>query len=529
MNTAASVLKRAALGLVCSLLATAGCGGGFPHFASQHQLVVTLEPGTNVGTPDARLPLSFTNPENFAIRVEAHLPDGSLDTSFNGFVRLSIKPGTVVSVTGTGAQGRNVQLTKGVADGVTVGAAAAYGDARIWAEDIGYVPADPARMPPPQCSDGIDNNHNGLVDFPVDPGCAFANDDTEDGGSYASGATVPLYFVFPRIADIRGVSQGGGATPFPHEQILVDTQWNGSTAATPAGIVVTRVSSDGFYVTDLGETRGYSSLFAYNYVSPPRMRVCDRLVSLGGTASDFFGFTELGFPTWIIEEWDPAARPCLVPEPHVFSVGELGSTAVRLNVEASLVRVMRGSDAPCMPGQPGNCTTVHISSHFGPAFMPKDPMTGAYTPMADATDCDFNRDGKITFDGGPENQCSDACTMDVECTEYSGYAGFSQFNLVLVDTSKGFKGTILANGSTDPTFNPLISKGQDISAFTGTLRYFSGGTQFTIEARCQDDIVMDITKPPLPSSPPWPPAPGTIGDQGAACVSARTISDINQY
>ena len=32
----------------------------------------------------------------------------------------------------------------------------------------------------PQCSDGIDNDGDGLVDFPDDPGCIGPNDDSED-------------------------------------------------------------------------------------------------------------------------------------------------------------------------------------------------------------------------------------------------------------------------------------------------------------------------------------------------------------
>lgn len=45
---------------------------------------------------------------------------------------------------------------------------------------------DGACSPPPplpQCSDGIDNDGDGLTDFPVDPGCADADDDDEDDAS----------------------------------------------------------------------------------------------------------------------------------------------------------------------------------------------------------------------------------------------------------------------------------------------------------------------------------------------------------
>ena len=57
------------------------------------------------------------------------------------------------------------------------------------------------------------------------------------------------------------------------------------------------------------------------------MRVCDRLKSLRGTASEFFGITEMASPTWTLEEWDPNKRPCLVPEPLVLTGGDLNTSA----------------------------------------------------------------------------------------------------------------------------------------------------------------------------------------------------------
>jgi hypothetical protein len=69
----------------------------------------------------------------------------------------------------------------------------------------------------------------------------------------------------------------------------------------------------------------------------------------------------------------------------------------------------------------------------------------------------------------------------------------------------------LADGAASQTFDPVALKGKTISSFSGNLRYFSGGTQFTITARCSDDIVLDPTQTPLPSD--------------KACVTARTIAD----
>ena len=74
--------------------------------------------------------------------------------------------------------------------------------------------------------------------------------------------------------------------------------------------------SDGnFYGGTANGNAGFNSVFAFNFNAPPRMRTCDRIKSYGGTANEFFGFTQMNYPTWTLEEWDPARRACLVPEP----------------------------------------------------------------------------------------------------------------------------------------------------------------------------------------------------------------------
>ena len=55
------------------------------------------------------------------------------------------------------------------------------------------------------------------------------------------------------------------------------------------------------------------------------------------------------------------------------------------------------------------------------------------------------------------------------------------------------------NGGASPDFDPVSSRGKPVKAFTGTMRYFSGGNQFTIEARCVDDIILDLNATPLAS------------------------------
>ena len=135
--------------------------------------------------------------------------------------------------------------------------------------------------------------------------------------------------------------------------------------------------------------------------------MCDRLRSLQGTASDFFGFTELGFPTWAVEYWDPNVRPCLVPEPHVFTVPDLGNKPTMFRYESGLVRLL----ADAITG-----LTLRVGAHLGPGKpTPPNVIT------ADASDCDLNGSGKIEFSDPNEAACANACEADVECTEFQSF------------------------------------------------------------------------------------------------------------
>jgi hypothetical protein len=582
---------------VCAGCALAGvvffgdsaCTGPFPTNPSSEVLEVKITGGP-ASAPESRLPLSFTTPDTFTVTVSALRADGSLDTSFNGYVRLSSQPGSVQAISGANTNGRNVQLQNGVATNVSVTVLAAYGNTHIEAEDVGYVPADPARVCtsgtpcppqcklnqpcPPQCANGIDDNDNGLIDYPTDPGCYLANDDTEDGGTYGAGISDPIYYYIPRIADIRGGPEGGTGTPFPSQAVNVNCGYLGANDYD-FSVVVTWVSSSGFYVTDIDEDApgggGFGSVFAYNFDAPPNMRECDRLRTFGGTTADFYGFTEVNYPTWELEEWDPTQRPCLIPEPHTLApsctpsgqgppladctqLPAIGSNSTQmLSVAAALVRVASTPGAPAPPswqwvpnpatGDPnlqpvsssaaatsaGAGTIFHIGTLFGQGY----PSPPNYTPTPDATNCDLDNSGKVDRTIPDELACADACSANVECSEYSNYLSQNQFNLVAqtvtwqvgdqwnppgaggatpaptVGATVGVQG----DGSTDPTFNPVLNKGQSLGSFSGALYYFSGGAQYTIQARCQDDIV-PLGQPPIPSN--------------TACVHARTILDTSE-
>src|ERR1019366_6114778 len=114
-------------------------------------------------------------------------------------------------------------------------------------------------------------------------------------------------------------------------------------------LIVTRIAPTGFYVTDIDDPRGYSSVFAYNFSAPPLLRVCDRLRSFAGTASDFYGFTEINYPAWDTDEWQPSipgSRPCMVPAPNILTTALINNNQGLFTYESSLVRVIAGADAP---------------------------------------------------------------------------------------------------------------------------------------------------------------------------------------
>lgn len=503
---------------------------------ARFEVAVTNPDGSPVSGPDAPacVDLRGANPacpprSTFLVTVEAKNRAGERDTSFNGFARLSISPGSLVAVAGDSAAGRNVRLAGGVAAEVEVQVTGTYGEARVLAEDLGYVPVVPSADRLPGCADGIDNDNDGLVDFPADPGCAFANDDTEQLGTFAAGVSPPISFKLPTVAEAQGL---GPATPYPEEGIQIDTESAG------VNVIVIRVSSDGFYVTDLavdrdaaGEVRSavprdYGSLFVFNFGIPAGMRVCDRLTLLAGTMTEFFGYTEMSFPSFRVKPWvfRPIAEggdgKCLVPEPKTIATappqGDGDPINTRLEkVEAGLVRVSGG----------------HVSRFLGPDNPDVSESAGgangcaigySFTFAVGRSNCDFTKDGKLDFTPcGKEGACSDACLLDLECSEYSSFQSRGNFRIVVPPEAGGGIPSILANTGTVPNFSPVAYAGRPLVAITGTLANFSGGKlNWTIETRCTDDLVYcRLDEPECLDSPPEPML------SESACVKPRTVGE----
>jgi hypothetical protein len=492
--------------LACLAVGSCVVRGDLRNQTARLRVTVAMEDGTPLPGPEQPMPLSLKGPNRFVVTLEALDAYGMTDTLFNGFVRVSVEPGGVSQIIGPDVVGRNVMMRLGRSLPHVVEVTGAYGTTRIWAEDMGYLPADPLKMP--QCSDGLDNNGNGLIDYPADPGCAFANDDTEDGGTYAAGVSAAVHFELPTVAQVQGFgSNTPSKTPFANEQVEI-------RSASPATLIVTRVSSDGFYVTDINpnvpdaDKLRYASIFAFNFNSPWGMRVCDRLDYLSGTMSEFFGFTELGFPSYKVHQWrlptdtDPGDGPCPVPEPKEITAGELPNSA--------------GAEASMEPWESAlvRLKNVRIAAHFGPEKIPADTLI----PGPNASNCDLNDDGKVDFDtpGNIELACSKNCLLDPECSDWRSYSTRGNYRVVVPGSTLGMQ----LNTNTVSGFDPYLLKGHTLAVVTGTMRHFSGGDlNWTIDTRCSDDLV--YCKPDdaaCAANPPLKPIT-------EACVLPRTEYD----
>lgn len=477
--------------------------------------------------------------QTYLATIEAKKSNGERDTSFRGFARLNVVPGTLVSLEGDGVSGRNVQLSDGLAENIAVTITGSYGETRLAVEDVGYVPVDPNQRLP-ACGDGVDNDDDGLTDFPADPGCAFANDDTEEPGTFASGVSAPIQYKLPTVSEANGF---GAATPYPEEGVEIDTSSEG------VEVIVTRVSTDGFYVADMDVVRDeegevlsatqkpYGSLFVFNFGVPPGMRVCDRLTLLAGTMTEFFGYTEMSFPSFRVKPWDfrPVSEggdgKCLVPEPQNISGTGASSDSGLEPFEGGMVRVENAHvSANLGPGNPGFITApgATCAQEYIFDFGPDKDQAGARP----RSNCDFNGDGKIDFTNrcGKEFFCSEQCYADVECSEWSAFRSRGNFRLVLADANLDPRATILANAGTVPNFSAADYAGQTIISLTGTVSNFSGGDlRWTIETRCEDDLVFcplvrnddgDLVQDPDCLADP----PGPLLSE-SACVRQRTSGD----
>jgi hypothetical protein len=198
------------------------------------------------GTEKNPLPYSSTG-RQFVLDVRAVDDAGEPATWFSGQVYLDVAP------RGRLAQGQSNTITikDGQALGVPVEVVRAHGATNIWVED------------------------RGSEDAP---------------GSYATGLSPTIHVAHPTLREINETDIPA-SSPLDGDFVKVNAE--GRT------LVVTGIAVDGFYLTDLSDmTAGYNAIFAHTHSRPKGIEQGSVIEEIIGTVVEFYGFTELGFPTY---------------------------------------------------------------------------------------------------------------------------------------------------------------------------------------------------------------------------------------
>jgi thermitase len=94
---------------------------------------------------------------------------------------------------------------------------------------------DETNAPPPpstQCSDGVDNDGDGLVDYPADPGCSSTTDNDETNAPPPPGSILVAYPTGTSV--LTGVATGGSAASLAQDDASYFSVRSGSFLSAPS-------------------------------------------------------------------------------------------------------------------------------------------------------------------------------------------------------------------------------------------------------------------------------------------------------
>ena len=237
---------------------------------------VQIVDDNELGSVPYEFPSTFTP---VSISVEALRAGGGLKDDYDGTLQVRVVPGEVDEST------RFVRLENGRNDSHEIQLRYSFGNTRIWVEEVGLDQRN-------ECRDGFDNDGNGRLDFPGDPGCFAEDDPSEGGATYVTGVSNGIDF---DLVDIRNVQfnpvDPAGVSPLLGEEVVIER----------GELLVTNVTAFGFFVTDLEETEGYDSIFLFNFSFPDGVELGDRVLWFSGGVDEFQQDTQLSFPSWEID------------------------------------------------------------------------------------------------------------------------------------------------------------------------------------------------------------------------------------
>jgi len=465
---------------------------------------VSFSGSPDLGTELKPLPFSASTPTSLSVDIDALTYQNGAwvtDESHDGYAVVTVQPNGKLA-----EDPQVVFLSRGRARAVKVGITMAAGPVRLVVVDPGYNPAQNPALA--ACNaNGLDDDGDGIVDYPKDRGCYAAGDDSEEGGTASTGASPVISFANPRLADIQ--------TP---GKVQDKSALEGVRASVDQGfMLVTRVATDGLYVTDfdgvswdegLGDWKlaidklYYRSVFAFNYSAPRNVLEGDCLVQLDGTVMEFYNYTELSMPTW--KKGDLAFCAAVAQRTGLLSCNPQDTdpakiSACRLKVES-------------LANTPVDITTLLVDlpggggqvSVWDPNGVQTERFEGALVQIenvemfTELRRCDRNGNGVVDFTVKEEADCSNDCGDDPGCVIGETYDRYHQWTVHFVDGTPGMgitREVTVSSIGTIPKFDPIeaynANKGRapkKLGKLVGTLRDLSfGRPRWTIETRQPSD------------------------------------------
>lgn len=444
-------------------------------------------------------PLPYAVPARVDVEITAN-PTGR---HFTGYVQLLAEPGEVVSLTSETNQTTRtgLQIINGEPARAQVEISGGFGDTRIIVEDMGH---DPGPAQGAACDNGLDDDRDGLTDYPDDPGCFLRNDNNETSGTHAVGLSESIWFNNPRLAHVQGCN-------------LVPDLASQAITVERGVMYVTAVTVNGFYVTDVSymnpefvgcqpteccEGGRYSHLYAYNFNTPQGMRVCDRLEWVGGIVGDFFGFTELSFPSWgrYDLDGDPSNGLTLMrKEPGDITAEDcpIWSTPVTGPMLTNR-RLMETYEASLVHIEDAELPTEWVNCDFnGNGEVAFNPRYDEFAPAEEVAAVlgEYYSD-YCAPEEGPSGEmvcsevfCNDTC-VERTCAELTNFREYGQYP-VLVDNTP----VLVVTSSNIPHFNPrrlareAAPEPAILNRLGGVLKEFAPlDSPWIIEPRCPQDL-----------------------------------------
>lgn len=373
-------------------------------------------------------------------------------------------------------------------------------------------------------------------------------DDIDDGTprSFAAGVSQILPFDQPTLADANTIPpQGNNSNSLYTGDFLQMTRagpvWKERTRpedpcefAVPGpakrDLIVTAITSTGFYVTDLAEPANatypgnFGHIFVYNFSYPEGLHVGDRLEHLQGTLTDFAGNTQLTFPGWRVSD---CPRVPGDDENRVRAMEREAELAVLATLEADPPAI---DEALCTRGT--NASASRLSCGYSTQNLHMESLESSLVQIPEVVTpdlwvrCDFDGDGEtsnFTASGTPfacpdprdaECACVLACQTSAvfpapgspfesthadkafdatgkTCSELTSYDTFGQYTVRIV-SSDGTPGPRINLTSRDaiPDFDPTApeSRGSRLWVRGILLQVLGARPRWVVSVRNESDL-----------------------------------------